>query len=499
MILLTTQSGFLMPIAWLLGKIFNGLFELIFLMAGKHPWLVPIVAIGIVLFTIVIRMLLLPLTIKQQKFSKLQNMMNPEIQEIQAKYNGKKDNESMMKMNEETKEVYAKYGASPSGGCLVMIIQLPIMFALYRVIYKIPGYVAKIKAISAVVAIISVGALNNGATADFNALYVNDAVITSQTQEDADGNSTTEYSVVASVDSLDAATLNAVIDIVYNFTSDDWSIVNEQIGSESAEALIESYDIYTILSDLGYSDSQIKSVKTTLENIDSDSDITVQDLTGVIEGYNSLFGLNLMEHPWNVLKSRVFSEKNWKFLWIVLIPLLAGASQFASSMLMMSKNKQVVGQNQSETQESMQQSMKMMNYFMPLISVFFCFTLPSCIGIYWIASSVIQMIIQLVINNKMDHMDVAEMVQKNIDKENEKRAKKGLPPKKFVNSASTYAEDVKKQEARDARKDERDAQMKKSTEYYSNGNTAKPGSLAAKANMVKMFNERNNVDKSDKN
>ena len=74
-------------------------------------------------------------------------MMNPEIQEIQAKYRDKRDSASMAKMNEETKAVYAKYGTSPTGGCLTMIIQLPIMFALYRVIYKIPGYVSKIKAL----------------------------------------------------------------------------------------------------------------------------------------------------------------------------------------------------------------------------------------------------------------------------------------------------------------------------------------------------------------
>ena len=70
--------------------------------------------------------------------------MNPELQAIQAKYKNKKDNDSMMAMNEETKEVYAKYGVSPSGSCVQLLIQMPILFALYRVIYAMPAYVSKI-------------------------------------------------------------------------------------------------------------------------------------------------------------------------------------------------------------------------------------------------------------------------------------------------------------------------------------------------------------------
>ena len=51
----------------------------------------------------------------------------------------------MVKMNEETKEVYAKYGVSPMGSCLQLLIQMPILFALYRVIWNIPAYVNGVK------------------------------------------------------------------------------------------------------------------------------------------------------------------------------------------------------------------------------------------------------------------------------------------------------------------------------------------------------------------
>lgn len=89
-------------------------------------------------------MLMLPLTIKQQKFTRLSSKMNPELTKIQEKYKGKKDEESMRRQQAETQEVYAKYGTNPMGGCLPLLISLPIMFALYRVIYAIPAYVGEV-------------------------------------------------------------------------------------------------------------------------------------------------------------------------------------------------------------------------------------------------------------------------------------------------------------------------------------------------------------------
>ena len=71
--------------------------------------------------------------------------MNPEIKAIQKKYAGKQDQASMMAMNDETKAVYAKYGVSPSGSCVQLLIQMPILFALYRVIYNIPAYIGTVK------------------------------------------------------------------------------------------------------------------------------------------------------------------------------------------------------------------------------------------------------------------------------------------------------------------------------------------------------------------
>ena len=138
-ILTKNQGAILGPIA----EIFGWIMDFLFRMTSQ----VGILNIGlcIILFTIVTRLLLFPLTVKQQKTSKLMNVMQPELNAIQKKYKGKDDQQSMMMMQSETRAVYEKYGTSMMGGCLPLLIQMPILFALYRVIYNIPAYVASVK------------------------------------------------------------------------------------------------------------------------------------------------------------------------------------------------------------------------------------------------------------------------------------------------------------------------------------------------------------------
>ena len=415
MILLTTQTGFLKPIAWLLGQIFNGLFNLIYNIAGwftEEPYHVPIIGISVILFTIIVRLILLPMTIKQQKFSKLSSLMNPELQEIQAKYKDKRDQVSMMNMQAETKAVYEKYGTSPTGGCLTMLIQLPIMYALYRVIYKIPGYVTKIRELCGGIADKIMGTGDDWAT---------------------------KLDAINGI-SVSASTGKAtLIDKIYNLSPEKWSEVQNAFSSV----------------DFGNAYDQI-------------------------HGYNNLFGISLTQAP------------GWRLSWALIIPILAGLTQWLSVKLMENKNNVSVG-SQNDQQAGMASSMKVMNTIMPILSAVFCVSFASCIGLYWIASSVVQIVVQLVINKKMNNKDVDEIVKENIEKANIKRAKKGLPPVKISNVTSKYVEQVHKMEARENRKEERDKEIKESTSYYNT--SAKPGSLAAKANMVKMFNEKNNNSK----
>ena len=139
-ILLTQRSGLIIGnIAKILGFIMNAIYEVLSNIGIEN------LGLCIVLFTIIIYTLMLPMTIKQQKTSKMMAVMNPEIQAVQKKYANKRDQASMAKMQEEMNLIYEKYGTSPTSGCLGSVIQLPIFFALWPVVQNIPAYVGGLK------------------------------------------------------------------------------------------------------------------------------------------------------------------------------------------------------------------------------------------------------------------------------------------------------------------------------------------------------------------
>ncbi len=155
-----------------------------------------------------------------------------------------------------------------------------------------------------------------------------------------------------------------------------------------------------------------------------------------------------------------------------------------------------VNQPQSGADENnaMAQSMKSMNTVMPLMSVFFCFTFASGIGIYWIASSVFQIIQQVLINRHLNRIDMDEMIKKNLDKANKKRAKKGLPPQRVSQNATAnlknlQANNEKAEQELNAKIEKAKEQVKASTDYYQSS-TSDPNSISAKARMVSKYNEK---------
>ena len=136
--------------------------------------------------------------------------------------------------------------------------------------------------------------------------------------------------------------------------------------------------------------------------------------------------------------------------------------------------------------------MKTMNIMMPLMSVFFCFTFSAGIGVYWIASSVVMILIQMIVNKYMERIDINQMVEKNIEKANVKRVKKGQKPlkAKAVMNVRTIEEERELEEKKEAELKERvTKQVEKSTEYYST-TQKKKGKLASKAGTVQQYNEK---------
>ena len=358
--LLTQNDGFILgPISKILGFLMDKIFELLNLIG------IPNTGLAIILFTIVIYLLLLPLTIKQQKFSKLSAKMSPEIQAIQNKYKDKKnDQAAMMAMNTETQAVYAKYGVSPTGTCLPLLIQMPILFALYRVIYAIPAYVDRVKEVFIHNDFIN-NLISQEGSQEFVSSFKNAAMYTKQF-----GNE--KYSAS-----------NTFIDILNQASTAEWQSIATEYPS--------------LAEDVAY-------------------------ITENLEKFNNFLGLNIANSP-SFTVGQAFDNGQWLLLiGAIMIPLLSAVTQWINVKLMPNSN-QTDTKNQTEQQAAMMSSMKMMNYMMPITSAIFCFTLPAGMGLYWIAGSVVRTIQQIAINKYIDKMDLDKIIAKNTEKYEKKKEK----------------------------------------------------------------------------
>ena len=440
MLLTQNSTPIFKYIVKLLGLIMNGIFEFLNLIG------IPNIGLSIILFTIVIYLLLMPLTIKQQRFSKLSARMNPEIQAIQAKYKGKQDQASMMALNMETKAVYAKYGVSPSGSCLQLLIQMPILLALYRVIYSMPAYVTKIGEAFGILADKIMQAANG--VEEVRALS----------------------SAVYFTKNFDINVRNAIIDTLNKTSSLDMAMLADKFG----------------LSDLTYHGSLI---------------LTNGSEKGLIDVYNNFLGLNIGNSPMDTMKT-AFAAGNYLLLaGAVAIPVLSALTQWINYKLMpqptSSDDKKKKQQSANDTAEAMQQSMKMMNTLMPIMSAWFCLTLPAGMGLYWVIGAVVRSIQQVAINKHIDNMDIDAEIEKNVEQYKEKMRKQGIDPAKLQAAARTNTKNLSSKAAYqntgvkrvEKTEEEKAEDIKKATEYYNKN--AKPGSLTSKANMVKQYNEKN--------
>ena len=435
--IVATQSNWFLIgwIAWLLGNVMNWIYEFL-------NWVgIPNIGLAIILFTIVVKALMIPMSIKQQKSSRLQSIMMPEIQAIQAKYKGVTDQAALYQQQQETKEVYQKYGTSAASGCLQLLIQMPILFALYQVIYKLPGYIGKLKDMYGVVAD-KFRALSN-----YGELIQNKELI-----DLAKANSVNDAATVLSDAAAGAdQARNYAIDMLYNFDKTEWTKFHEIVNDPGVQQ--------------AYTEVQPK-----------------------LEQVNTFLGISLAASPWQ----QITQEGIW---WAVFIPILAGLFQFLSTLAMKTNTPQ--NQNQDD-QNPMGGTMKIMNYLFPIMSVVFCFMFSAGIGIYWVASSGVQLLIQLFVNAYMNKVDINEMVQKNVEKANVKRLKKGLKPIKATNVMQNVRNLEEQKASAEAAKIALKQEAEKSSAYYESHSTARKGSLAEKAGMVQQYEEKEKQRKAGK-
>lgn len=432
-ILLTAYPGSILgPIAKLLGILMDWIYSGISNITGGR---VESVVLSIVIITIIIYMCLLPLTIKQQKFSKLSQKMQPEMQAIQAKYKNKKDQASMMAMQEETQLLYQKYGISPMGSCVQMLIQMPILFALYRVFYNIPAYLSGVK--GSFTGLVDSIQQTSGYQNTLVSLMEKYNVVTSS---GLNASNAASKLADASGDTLS----NYIIDILYKLPSKGWDALMDGKFFDGIQSAVE------------------KTHDALLH-------------------FNYFLGLNISDTPWYIIKSN-FTDKPDKWLLFVILALLIPVLSYLTQMINIKLMPQATNGN-----DQVANQMKMMNLMMPLMSLFICFTVPVGLGIYWICSALVRGIQQFFVNRHIENLDLEAVMAKNEEKAKKKRKKMGLSEDYIKKAAQikTKSIDNKANVSVSAGTEEK---LAKAAEYKAN---AKAGSLASKANMVKEFNERN--------
>lgn len=434
-ILLTKNSTFIISwVANLLGLIMEGIFNVLNLIG------IPNIGLSIILFTIVVYLLMMPLTIKQQKFSKLSAKMNPELQAINEKYKNRNDNDSVMQRNAETQAVYAKYGVSPTGSCLQLLIQFPILLALYQVIYRMPAYVSKI---------------GNA----FGALA--DEIIN-----------------------------KGLVDTVKGFT--EAAAFTKNFGINERNAIIDvlnkmnSSDLLSFARENGFADLQLNGHYILSQGSER----------GLIDIYNNFLGLNMANSPSSVVKTAIEAGAWGLVIAAIAIPVLSAVTQWINLKLMPQQEK---SGNKGDMADTMAASMKTMNMFMPIMSAIFCYKLPAGMGLYWIAGSVVRSIQQIVINKHIDKMDLDEIMEKNKEKSAKKLEKIKENQAKLQQYANMNTRGINNVQNKSYSQRAKEAVEKtsdiESVSTAGSSSSAKPGSMMAKANMVKEFNERNNKDK----
>ncbi len=405
-IIATQTGGILRPFALILGKILEGIYDL-----GIHN-----IGFCIIIFTFVVRMLMLPMQIKQQKTMKLNSVMTPEIQAIQKKYQNRKDQQSQLAQQEEIKAVYDKYGTSPTGSCLQLIIQIPILFALYRVIMNIPAYVQPVKDLY------------------LKVLYGLDLSHMKQF-----------FGLDKLAKDLSTDKLNGCIDAMTGYGS----------RTSGTVKLTKGTTIDTILN---------AADKGAAENIRS---------------INNFFGLNLGMSPGDMFKAGTIT-----LIVALIIPILAGLFQLLSVQLSQRLNKVAGAQD-----NPMASSMKVMNFLMPLMSIYMCWILSAGIGLYWMAGSLIMMLQQVFINIHMKKVDVNDIVEANKEKAAKKaekrKEKKGIYREKVLEASQTNTRSMTGNSGMTA--SEKEEKIRKAKEAMA----SKEGSIASKAKLVNEYNKKN--------
>lgn len=475
-IFLTSCTNFFL-IRWI-ANILGFIMNLFYIVIDKFG--IGKISICIIVFTIIVKLVMLPINIKQQKTMKLNSVIMPEIQAIQKKYANKKDNDSMMKQQAELNAVYQKYGTSPTGGCLPMLIQFPILLALYAVMACLPNYINEIQdmyndgVVSYVIGTDESGKLDYHTIHELKDLAgLNDVLLDESGDENLDKLVTAYFGQKGNYED------EKIKDAVYNsFTSaysnvfgkqDAWAIVEASFD----EAIENAQDLKAI-SEADWKKVEDKDLAEYADYTEEDWDALISSYETILDKLDdnhkdiqvsySFFTIDLSKSPANGVKVAI------------IIPILSALAQLLNMKISMS-SQQNTGNG---TADSMMSSMKVMSYSMCVVSAIFCYTFPAGFGLYWVISSAVQVVIQLILNKKFANMDTDQIIKQSIEKANRKRAKKGLPPNTISTAAATNTRNYKPQTT----------ETSQNTTGTGSAGGARKGSISEKANLNKKYMDK---------
>ena len=310
-------------------------------LVGNYGW-------SIVVFTLMIRLVLLPLDIKSKKSMRAISKIQPQLNALQKKYANDKD-----KLNQKTMELYRKEHVSPTAGCLPMLISLPILWIMFSAMRTV-GNEMTIQML----------------------LDMKESGTLPQLQ------SWLWIKNVFQPDSFAATILPAV-----NSTL-------AMIRPTSASAVLTEANIATVLEYL--KSSEYSHLAAALAPASAFTNVAIPVIFTTIR----------MTVP-NSL-ANLFQYGNGLFI----LPLLAGASQFLMTKLMNGKQtkeqKELAEAQQADQSQTNPMSSPVMKWFFPIFSVWICATSNAAFSIYWMAANVIQIVQQLAVNWYFERQDAKE-------------------------------------------------------------------------------------------
>jgi len=303
-------------------------------LVGNYGW-------SIVVFTLLVRLVLLPLDVKSKKSMRAISKIQPKLQALQKKYANDKD-----KLNQKTMELYRKEHVSPTAGCLPMLISLPILWIMFSAMRTVGNE----KTIEMLLHMKNTGTL----PALQSWLWIKN---------------------VFQPDSFGATILPAV---------------------NSTLAMVQPSNASSILTA-----ENIAAVREYLSSADYSSLAAALAPASAF----SVVQLNLLFFRPTLMLPNSFANLFQYGNGLFILPLLAGASQFLMTTIMNGKQSPEQKQAAHEQQQSNPMNSPVMKWFFPLFSVWICATSNAAFSIYWMAANVIQIAQQLAVNWYFDRQD----------------------------------------------------------------------------------------------